>query len=286
VEQEATRDEVPFAQLVHTLASKALSPSSADVPFKVRFFEKSDTTQTTLSQTSVLNDLTILINTLPATTRNLLPDVEITFTFNQVLFSKARMDHLFDQLQQLICHGAGTAVSTISLLTDKDVQVLPDPKADLHWEVWPGSILDVFRHNTAAHPDKVCIVEDVQDGLTRTFTYQQVFKATCRVANFLLRHGIEREDVVMIYASRGASLAVAILGVLMAGATFSVIDPAYPPARQEIYLSVAQPRGLIVLEQAGTLDAAVRRYISDELYLVCEIPGFALQDDGSATGYG
>ena len=58
----------------------------------------------------------------------------------------------------------------------------------------------------------------------------------------------------MIYAYRGVDLMIAVMGVLKAGATFSVIDPAYPPARQNIYLSVAKPKGLIGLEKAGTLD--------------------------------
>ncbi|RJE16600.1 L-aminoadipate-semialdehyde dehydrogenase, large subunit, partial [Aspergillus sclerotialis] len=58
----------------------------------------------------------------------------------------------------------------------------------------------------------------------------------------------------MVYAYRGVDLVVAVMGILKSGATFSVIDPAYPPERQNVYLDVARPRALVVIEKA-TRDA-------------------------------
>lgn len=92
----------------------------------------------------------------------------------------------------------------------------------------------------------------------------------------------------MVYAHRGVDLVVAVMGVLKAGATFSVIDPAYPADRQIIYLDVAKPRALVVIEkasqEAGELSETVRQYISDNLKLRTEVPGLKLQDDGSVIG--
>ena len=119
---------------------------------------------------------------------------------------------------------------------------------------------------------------------TRVFTYRQMHEASNIVAHYLLKQGVMREDVVTIYAHRGVDLVVAIMGVLKAGATFSVIDPAYPPNRQSIYLQVAQPKGLIVLSKAGLVPSSVRDYISSELKLVCEVPSLELNDDGYLEG--
>lgn len=89
----------------------------------------------------------------------------------------------------------------------------------------------------------------------------------------------------MIYAYRGVDLAVAILGVLKAGATFSVLDPLYPADRQVIYLDVSQPKALIIIqktvEEAGKLSEQVRTYIDSKLQLRTEIDGLLLQDDGT-----
>jgi L-aminoadipate-semialdehyde dehydrogenase len=104
----------------------------------------------------------------------------------------------------------------------------------------------------------------------------------------LIASGIERGDVVMVYAYRGVDLVVAVVGVLKAGATFSVIDPAYPPERQKIYLEVAQPRALINIEkatiEAGQLSQVVRSYIDNKLKLKAEIPSLRINDDGFLFG--
>jgi L-2-aminoadipate reductase len=64
-----------------------------------------------------------------------------------------------------------------------------------------------------------------------------------------------------------------------------VSDPAYPPARQTIYLNVAKPAALIVIEKAGQLSPTVKQFISKELALKCFIPSLAIQDDGSLRGH-
>ena len=129
---------------------------------------------------------------------------------------------------------------------------LPDPTADLHWSDYRGAIHDIFAENAKRHPDRTCVVE-TQSSRTprRVFTYSQINGASNQVAHHLLQNGIERGDVVMIYAHRGVDLVVSVFGVLKAvstpvekakqsthdlwrqGATFSVIDPAYV----KIYLS-------------------------------------------------
>lgn len=64
----------------------------------------------------------------------------------------------------------------------------------------------------------------------------------------------------------------------------ATIDPAYPPARQEIYLSVAKPRGLIVLAEAGEIAPSVREYIKKEQDIACEIPGLKIGASGQLSG--
>ena len=71
-------------------------------------------------------------------------------------------------------------------------------------------------------------------------------------------------------------------------ATISVLDPAYPPARQKIYLEVAQPRALVQIaratKEAGPLAPIVRSYIDDELDLKTEVPSLRIGDDGILAG--
>ncbi|CAD6887048.1 unnamed protein product [Tilletia controversa] len=229
---------------------------------------------------------------------SLIPDLSLHLAYNALLFSASRMKTILSQLSHLLLAAASNpsaAVGTLPLRTAAENEVLPDPKKDLEWCGFRGSITSIFERNAAAHPDRRCLIESLSGdpnaltlpapaSITREVTYAQLNRASNVLAHHLLKNGIEREDVVTIYAHRGVDLVVAILGTLKAGATFSVIDPAYPPSRQNIYLQVAKPRGLIVLAKAGILHPSVRKCIETELSVKVEAPALELLHDGTLRG--
>jgi L-aminoadipate-semialdehyde dehydrogenase len=105
---------------------------------------------------------------------------------------------------------------------------IPDPTADLHWSDFKGPIHEIFAGNARKHPDRACVVETATSKTPeRKFTYKQMFEATAVLSHHFVQSGIQRGDVVMIFAHRGVDLVVAIMAVLAAGATFSVLDPLY-----------------------------------------------------------
>ncbi|KAG0028288.1 large subunit of alpha-aminoadipate reductase [Podila clonocystis] len=304
-EREAAVDEVPFASLLaHLFPGSSNSDGAQAAPlFRVRFFNELDTpSDQVLNSTSATTDLTItLVSHASSSLRfGLLPEIELKVSYNQVLFSMKRIQHILDQLVQIL-NIAGPRpdilVSDIPIVTPACREVLPDPSADLQWSNWPGAIHDIFSRNAKAFPERECVFENrdtlSNDGSGRVvgqkqhiFTFGQLHEASNLVAHALVKGGIQPQDVVMVYAYRGVDLVIAVMATLKAGATFSVIDPAYPPSRQKIYLSVARPRGLIVLAHAGTLDPTVRSYIEEgqDFQVACEIPGLEITNDGSVLG--
>ena len=103
---------------------------------------------------------------------------------------------------------------------------IPDPTADLHWSDFKGPIHEIFAANARKHPERRCVVETATSKTPeRAFTYKQIFEAVSVLSHHFVQSGIQRGDVVMIFAHRGVDLVVAILAVLAAGATFSVLDP-------------------------------------------------------------
>ncbi|KAG7664623.1 LYS2 [[Candida] subhashii] len=216
---------------------------------------------------------------------------KFTIFYNALLYSHERISTFGEQFVQYI--GAVDAqpevvITKVSLITESQKKQLPDPTIDLDWSGYRGAIQDIFMRNAEAHPERPCVVETESfmdsNSKTRTFTYQQINQASNIVGNYLKETGIKKGDIAMIYAYRGVDLMIAVLGVLKTGATFSVIDPAYPPARQNIYLSVAKPRALIGLEKAGTLDQLVVDYIKNELDVITTIPQLKINDDASLVG--
>lgn len=76
--------------------------------------------------------------------------------------------------------------------------------------------------------------------------------------------------------------------VKASAATISVLDPAYPPARQKVYLEVAQPCALLNIgratDEAGPLAPTVRNYIDEKLQLKAEVPSLRIDDNGVLSG--
>ncbi|CAR24217.1 L-aminoadipate-semialdehyde dehydrogenase [Lachancea thermotolerans CBS 6340] len=213
----------------------------------------------------------------------------VGIAYNALLFSERRIAILLDQFTQFVSRvlqDDSQRVGAVPLVTASSTDVLPDPTVDLGWCDFAGCIHDIFQDNAERFPERTCVVETPGNSgaASRVFTYQDINRASNVVAHYLVRTGVKRGDVVMIYSSRGVDLMVCVLGVLKAGATFSVIDPAYPPARQTVYLGVARPRGLIVIRAAGQLDQYVEDYISRELDVVSRIPAVAIQDHGRVLG--
>ena len=209
--------------------------------------------------------------------------------YNSLLFKSSRMQVLGEQFQKFIGSITGEdEITKINLVTDTQKLYLPDPTEDLDWSGYKGSIQDIFLRNAKEFPSRDCVVETKSffdpNSETRVFTYAQIDGASNIVGNYLKETGIKKGDVVTIYAYRGVDLVVAVMGVLKAGACFSVIDPAYPPARQNIYLMVAKPRGIIGIEKAGELDSAVIEYVRKELDVITSIPQLRTNDDGSLSG--
>lgn len=218
----------------------------------------------------------------------------ITLHYNSLLFKKDRIVALTNELQALAANIVSEPLTAlagnVSLLSQADKHILPDPTRDLHWNGFRGPIHDIFADNADRFPDRNCVVETASfldpEAKERVFTYRQINEASNAIAHHLISQGIKKGDVVMIYAYRGVDFVVAVMGVLKSGATFSAIDPAYPPARQNIYLSVAKPQALVVIKKAGILAPLVTKYIKEELNLLAHIPALELLTDGTITGDG
>ncbi|KAI1371888.1 large subunit of L-aminoadipate-semialdehyde dehydrogenase [Hypoxylon crocopeplum] len=166
---------------------------------------------------------------------------------------------------------------------------LPDPTADLDWSGYVGSIHERFQASAEKYSENTCVLETRSSTTPeRRFTYRQIYEASNTLAWYLHNAGITNGDVVMIWAHRSVDLVVALMGVLASGATMTVLDPAYPPARQKIYLEVSQPRALIKIGRAtdenGPLADLVQNYVDQELQLKAQVPELRLLDDGSLSG--
>src|ERR1700749_761434 len=58
-------------------------------------------------------------------------------------------------------------------------------------------------------------------------TYGDLAKRTNKLARYLRKRGVEKEDLVAISVGRSSALIVGLLGILKAGAAYVPMDPEY-----------------------------------------------------------
>jgi L-aminoadipate-semialdehyde dehydrogenase len=145
----------------------------------------------------------------------------------------ALLESIIQLLTSAAAAGPAHPLGALPLRTESQVATLPDPAADLDWCGFVGAIPDIFSANAKANPEGICVVQSelaegqiVFDGPSkgeRVFTYRQIDEASNVVAHTLLKNGLERGEVVMVYAARSVEMVVCVMGILKAGGVFSVV---------------------------------------------------------------
>jgi L-2-aminoadipate reductase len=240
-EREGEENAVPFDEVVKAVGKQpGAHQEGGGIPhrplFRVRFFDETDDESSRITpfirSTSPTTDLTIFVSRLNESTRkSLAPSISLRVSYNALLFTAARISFMLEQINQLLAIVSKNPlkhVGLIPLLTGSQKERLPDSTANLNWCDWKGAIPDIFTANARRWPDRTCVVQSSVDGngpaeVTVKYTYSMILTASNIIAHRLLQNGIQREDVVMVYAHRSVELVVAVMGILKAGATFSVI---------------------------------------------------------------
>ncbi len=176
-------------------------------------------------------------------------EIKLALVYNTDLFSRARMDEMLSQLEQLLRQAVTNPdekISRFSLVTPEAREVLPNPT-----EPFPArrdrAITEWFAEQAERRSNALAVCDS-----TVNWTYADLDQRTTTLANHLRLSGIGKGDIVAIYGHRSAPLVWAILAVLKAGAAFTVLDPSYPAARLIDCLRIAKPRGWIQIDAAGT----------------------------------
>src|SRR5205085_2282634 len=206
--------------------------------------------------------------------------LKFAFVYNQSRFSRERIVEMGEQLRQLLSAVIAqpeASIGSVSLVTPTATEFLPDAACEFR-PTWNGPVHVQFAEQARRAPSRQAVVDRRE-----AYTYEELDARSNQVAQYLLAHGVESQDVVAIYAERNASLVVALLGIIKSGAAFMILDPAYPPARLLYCLETIRPKGWIQIGEAGTPHATLQAY-AESFSFSLELSSKANEDD-SLDGY-
>ncbi|MEE8524784.1 MAG: amino acid adenylation domain-containing protein [Thermoanaerobaculia bacterium] len=184
--------------------------------------------------------------------------IRFELVYNADLFSAARIAELLRQyrlvLEQVAAEPA-TPIAELSLRTREAEAKLPDPRAALD-TTWEGAVHELVARRAAARPEHPAVIDPAGE-----WTYRELEEQSNRLAHCLLDAGVERQQLVAIFAHRSATLLWAVLGVLKAGAAFAFLDPIYPAPHLIAAVRRARPRAWLQLRDAGPPAAELEAFL-------------------------
>jgi len=162
---------------------------------------------------------------------------------------------------------------------------LPDPSLRLE----PKRNLAIqraFLEVAARHPTRIALAS------SHSWSYGEVASASAKLAALLRRTGVSAGDVVGIVTERDPVLVLAMLASLRLGATFAIVDAAYPLARVRASLAAAEPTIVLLIGQARELadklhaDVALLALPSSPLELAPLLADFTGEDVDASSDEG
>ncbi|MGV9317291.1 condensation domain-containing protein, partial [Streptomyces sp. NPDC003691] len=152
--------------------------------------------------------------------------VELRLYVDAAAFGEEAAQGLLDDLGRILDMLTGDPGATLGELGLYDTETAV---------AWSGAgapptagqpVVDAVLHHARSAQDAPALIDGEQ-----IWTYGELERASAVVARRLRRSGAGPDSVVGLFLPRGAGMAVAMLGVLRAGAAWLVLDPSYPAER-------------------------------------------------------
>ncbi|GLZ35227.1 hypothetical protein Lesp02_74140 [Lentzea sp. NBRC 105346] len=160
--------------------------------------------------------------------------LEVLLTHDQAVVSPDDAARLLDQYARVLQ----------ALVDDEPISLVSDTQRAWLTSAANGGAPDTtpVTELIAAHnPERTALIAG-----DRTVTYAELMERSGKVAGALKNLGVERGDIVAVATSRSADMAIALLGVMRAGAAYLPVDPGYPAARVEFMLTDSRPALVLV----------------------------------------
>ena len=160
--------------------------------------------------------------------------------FAKDLFQVETISSIVNTFQEVLRRGLGQS--------DIPVQVLPltdglDEMNQPEIRDYPrdSSVVDVFRDQTAIHPDAIAVKDS-----TSQLTYSQLDQQSDVIAVYLRQRGLVHETLVGVLAPRSCQTIIAFFGILKASLAYLPLDVNIPMARTEAILSAVPGQKLVL----------------------------------------
>ncbi len=174
-------------------------------------------------------------------------EVSLRIAYSPQRFSPAAISLLaghWSTLLASLCGGAEELVDAVPMLSEAEREQLVHGWNSTQAS-WPSTLCihQLFEQQVERTPDASAVQFN-----TEQLSYRELNYRANELAHFLRARGIGPDSVVGICLERSPNIAIAVLGVLKAGAAYLPLDPAYPHERLQFMLEDSRAALLLTQE--------------------------------------
>jgi non-ribosomal peptide synthetase component F/acyl carrier protein len=185
------------------------------------------------------------------------------FEYDTHLFDAVTIEAMARHLTML-CESAASlpdaSVTELNLIFPEERQKLlriwTDTAVELPRLLPGGSLVALVEQIVTTNERLTAVINS--DG--SILTYSELSLESNRIANYLIKIGVGRGNVVPILLHRSELLPIAALGVIKSGAAYLPVDPEYPESRIDFMIEDSGSK--VIITTADSLSASTREKIS------------------------
>ncbi|WP_414469030.1 amino acid adenylation domain-containing protein [Methanobacterium sp. ACI-7] len=173
---------------------------------------------------------------------------KIISSYNDTLYSKDLVKTFTESVSKLIDRFIKNPDASL-----KNISIAEEDKKEESFKinhVEEPLLNKLFEKQVEKSKDKIALI--AEDGV---FTYDELNKKANRIANALIKLGVNTEDRILFMLKRDSKLIATVLGIIKSGCAFIPVDPEYPEERIKQMLEDSEAKYIITKKNfPNTLD--------------------------------
>ncbi|WDV92904.1 non-ribosomal peptide synthetase/type I polyketide synthase [Brevibacillus parabrevis] len=158
------------------------------------------------------------------------PQIGCEIEYSTKLFAKETMERMaryFAQIMQQAVAEPEAALAKVEIMSGQEQQQVLVGFNQTRQQVDPGAnVLSLFERQVEQHPDKAAVSLGAA-----SLSYRELEQAANKLARYLQKRGVTREQPVGIYIERSLDMVIAMLAVLKAEGAYVPLDASIPLQR-------------------------------------------------------
>ncbi|WP_458402649.1 amino acid adenylation domain-containing protein [Methanobrevibacter sp.] len=170
---------------------------------------------------------------------------DISLTYNDQLYSEEYVRKFMNSIKTILDQFVENDITRFRI-RDVELETTKEPPTFIPLE--NPFIHKRFEAQVESKPNDIALVSNEKE-----FTYKKLNELSNRIANGLIRRGVEPRHNILIMLPRTSNLIASIIGVLKAGCGFIPIDMEYPKERIEYIFENSQADYIISNESLNNI---------------------------------